>query len=92
MYSYLFHGTLPEDKGLPQKVVLGSHHFDLLDGDLHHESPHSPGSWCLAVPVALRSSLLEDAHGGLLGEHLGEKRVYDRLRRSYWWQGLRMHV
>ena len=89
MYSYLSHGTLPE---VAQKVVLESRHFELLDSVLHHESPHRPGSWCLAVPVALRSSLLEDAHGGLLAGHLGEKRVYDRLRRSYWWQGLRRDV
>ena len=32
--------------------------------------------------------MLEDAHGGLLAGHLAEKRVYDRLRRTYWLQGM----
>ena len=42
--------------------------------------------------TGLRSSLLEDAHGGLLADHLAEKRVYDRLRWTYWWQGMRADV
>ena len=92
MYLYLSDGTLPEEEKLARKIVLESRHFDLLDGILHHENPHSPGKWCLAVPVSLRSALLADAHGGLFAGHLGEKRVYDRLRRSYWWQGMRSDV
>ena len=92
IYSYLSDGTLPADEKLARKVVLESRHFDLLDGVLHHENPHRPGKWCLAVPVSLRSALLEDAHDGLLAGHLGEKRVYDRLRRDYWWRGLRRDV
>ena len=89
MYLYLCKGTVPEDEKLARKTVLESRHFDLLDGVLHHENPHNPGKWCLAVPVSLRSSLLEDAH---FAGHLGEKRVYDRLHRSYWWQGMRSDV
>ena len=92
MYSYLSEGTLPEEEKLARKIVLESRHFDLLDGVLHHENPHRPGKWCLTVPVSLRSALLEDAHNGLFAGHLGEKRVYDRLRRNYWWQGLRSDV
>ena len=92
VYLYLSNGTLPEEERLARKAVLESRHFDLLDGVLHHENPHSPGKWCLAVPVSLRLPLLEDAHGGLFAGHLGEKRVYDRLRRSYWWQGMRSDV
>ena len=75
MYWYLADGTLPEEEKLARKIVLEGHHFDILDGILHHENPHSPGKWCLAVPVSLRTVLLEDAHGGLFAGHLGEKRV-----------------
>ena len=92
MYWYLTDGTLPEEEKLARKTVLEGRHFDILDGVLHHENPHSPGKWCLAVPVSLRVALLEDAHGGLFAGHLGEKRVYDRLRRSYWWPGMRSDV
>ena len=58
----------------------------------HHENPHTPGRWCLAVPEELQTPLLEDAHSGLLAGHLAEKRVYDRLRRDYWWPGMRGEV
>ena len=92
MYSYLSDGTLPEEEKIARKIILESRHFDLLDGILHHENTHSPGKWYLAVQVSLRSALLADAHGGLFAGHLGEKRVYDRLRRSYWWQGMRSDV
>ena len=92
MYSYLSNGVLPNDNKFARKLVLENRHFDLLDGVFHHENPHNPGKWCLAVPVSLRPELLEDAHGGLFAGHLGEKRVYDRLRRNYWWQGLRRDV
>ena len=92
MILYLADGTLPEDEKVARKVVLESRHFDLLDGVLHHENPHSPGRWCVAVPTTLRTVLLEDAHSGLLAGHLAEKRVYDRLRRGYWWQGMRRDV
>ena len=89
---YLSKGTLPEDEKLAWKSILESHHFHLLDGVLHRENSHSPGKWCLAVLVSLRSALLLDAHGGLFAGHLREKRVYHRLRRTYWWQGMRSDI
>ena len=92
MFMYLSDKNLPGDDKLARRITFESRHFDLLDGVLHHESPHYPGRWCIAVPTSLRSSLLEDAHGGLLAGHLAEKRVYDRLRRAYWWQGMRTDV
>ena len=92
MFLYLADGVLPEEDKTARKVVLESRHFDLLDGVLHHENPNSPGRWCLAVPQELRTFLLEDAHSGLLAGHLSEKRVYNRLRRDYWWPGMRGEI
>ena len=92
MFAYLSEEVLPEDEKLAHKIVFESSHFGLLDGILHHESFHFPGRWCITVPATLRPSLLADAHGGLLAGHLAEKRVYDRLRRDYWWRGMRGDV
>ena len=92
MFAYLADGVLPDEDKSARKVILESRHFDLLDGVLHHENPHTPGRWCLAVPEELQTPLLEDAHSGLLAGHLAEKRVYDRLRRDYWWPGMRGEV
>ena len=49
MTLYFADGTLPEDEKVARKVVLESRHFDLLDGVLHHENPHSPGRWCYSL-------------------------------------------
>ena len=34
-------------------------------------------------------TILDEAHGGRFGGHFAEKQVYDRLRRDYWWNGMR---
>ena len=91
-FLYLTEEGLPEDEKACRKIVAESRYFDIVDGVLHHESPHFPGRWCVAVPVDMRQSLMEDAHSGLLAGHLAEKRVYDRLRRAYWWKGMRRDV
>ena len=36
--------------------------------------------------------LLHETHGGRFAGHFGEKRVYDLLRRYYWWAGMRADV
>ena len=44
------------------------------------------------VPTKLRSQLLTEAHAGCFSGHFSEKKVYDKIRRSYWWYGLRRDV
>ena len=51
-----------------------------------------PGKWCLVVPGKMSQRLLHKAHGGRFAGHFGEKRVYDLLRRHYWWPGMRADV
>ena len=92
MFLYLLQREIPEGQKEARRIVLESPHFDLLDGTLHHENPHSPGRWCLAVPTGMRLPLMEDAHGGLLAGHLAERQVYDRLWRDYWWPGMQRDI
>ena len=92
MMSYLDSQELPDDEKRSKWIVLNSAHFELIDGVLHRENPHSPGRWCLVVPVEYRSTLLKEVHNGRYSGHLAEKRVYDTLRRSYWWPGIRADV
>ena len=51
------------------------------------------GAWWY-VPKELRSQLLEEAHAaaGLYAGHLSEQKVYNKIRRLYWWPGLRRDV
>ena len=89
MYKYLSEKELPAEDKTARRIVMESRHFELIDGVLYHETAHFPGRWCIAVPASLQKSLLQDAHGGVFAGHLAEKRVYDRLRRDYWWPGMR---
>ena len=90
--KYHSHGLLSDDQNVARKIVLESQHYEMIDGVLHHENPNQPGRWCIVVPKKLHSQLLNEAHAGCFGGHLSEKKVYDKLRRSYWWYGLRRDV
>ena len=92
MITYIKDGTLPTDDKQARRVVLERPHFDLIDGILCHENPHFPGRWCTAVPREMRKMLMQEAHSGKFSGHFGEKRIYDLLRRSYWWPGMRTDV
>ena len=66
--------------------------YELIDGVLHFENPAFPGRWCVVVPKAVQPTLLKEAHAGCFAGHLSERKIYDRLRRSYYWQGMRSDV
>ena len=89
---YHSHGLLPEDQKVARKIVLESQHYEMIDGVLHQENPNHPGRWCVVVPKELHSQLLTEAHAGSFGGHFSEKKVYDKIRRSHWWYGLRRDV
>ena len=89
--KYLECNSLPSDDQAARRVVLESKNFELIDGLLHREDPACPGRWCLVVPKELRPQLLEEAHAGLFAGHFSEKKIY-KIRRLYWWPGLRKDV
>ncbi len=72
--------------GFSRRIVLG---FEVVDGVLYHENSMFPGRWCAVVPSKMRASVLEEAHCGPFAGHLAERKVYDRLRRSVWWRGMK---
>ena len=92
MIKYLENGELPEDERISKSIVLESPKFSIIDGVLYFEYPNSPSRWCIVVPKQLQQVLLQEAHSGQFAGHLAEKKVYDRLRRYYWWKGIRSDV
>ena len=78
---YLEEGVLPDDDKKARKLSLERPHFTVIDGCSYHDNPHKPGKWCLVVPEP-------KAHGGRFANHFSERRVYDLLRRYYWWSGM----
>ena len=92
MITYLQDGTLPEDQNKSRRIVLESKQFEVVEGVLYHENSAFPGRWCLVVPEKFRVTLLEEAHRGHFAGHLAGKKTYDRLRRDYWWRGMKNEV
>lgn len=90
--EYLERDTLPADEAIARRIAIESKAFEMIDGVLHHESPSIPGRWCVVVPRKLRPEVLKEAHDGVFAGHFSERKVYDRLRRLYWWPGMRAEV
>ena len=85
-------GTLPEDEKQSKKLVLEHPQYELIDGVLHNENPVAPGVWRIVVPEVLCAGLLQEAHGGRFAGHFSEKKVYETLKKRYWWRGMRADV
>ena len=75
-----------------KRMVAESKQYDVIDGVLHFENSHFPNRWCIVVPEQLRPEVLQEAHADCFAGHLAEKKVYDRLRRSIWWKGMKADV
>lgn len=35
--------------------------------------------------VVMRKKLFHQAHGGVYGDHLGDKKAYSEIQHHYWW-------
>uniref|UniRef100_A0A5S6QHH5 RNA-directed DNA polymerase n=1 Tax=Trichuris muris TaxID=70415 RepID=A0A5S6QHH5_TRIMR len=49
-------------------------------------------TWLLVIPKSLIPRLLESAHDGPAGGHLGGKKTFEKLRRSFYWPNQREDV
>ena len=83
MLGYLRDGSLPADE-MARKIVLESKQFGLCDV-LYHDNPAFRGRWCVVAPRCLHGDVLSGAHAGCFAGHFAERKVYDRLRRYFWW-------
>ena len=46
----------------------------------------------MAIPKGRRQELIREAHDGRFSGHFAEKRIFELLRRRYWWPGMRADV
>ena len=90
--TYLEQKVLPENDSVAKRIVLESKRMELIDGVLHREDVADSSRWCVVVPCELRSNLLKEAHSCVFSGYFSEHKVYVRLRRSYWWHGMRSDV
>ena len=92
MLEYLERDALPTDEKLARRVVMESGKYEVVQGVLYFVPDSSPGHLCIVVPESLRSKILEEAHSGCFAGHFAFKKVYDRLRKCYWWKGMRADI
>lgn len=90
--TLLERGELPANEKLAKKLVLEQDQCNMIDGILHHENPANPGCWRIVVPKSLQQEVLEEAYSGRFAGHFAERRVYETLRKTYWWRGMRADV
>ena len=65
---------------------------DRVEDVLYFENPDVPGRWRITVPKCLRETLLREAHSSRFAGHFAERRIYELLRRYYWWRDMRSDV
>ena len=91
MLHYIQEGTLPDSEKSAQRMVAKNEQYDIINGVLHFENSHFLNHCCIVVSEWLRPEVLREAHAGCFAGHLAEK-VYDHLRRSVWWKGMKADV
>ena len=93
MINYLIAGALPEDDKIARKILLTCDNFVMIQNKLHHIFRPSRGVRetlpiieQLCVPNSLKREILSSYHDSNL--HLGVERLYETIRRKYYWSGL----
>ena len=84
--------VVPKEKKLARRLVMERSRFAVIDGILYYENPDVEGKWRIAVPVRWREILIREAHDGRFGGHFAERRIYEQLRKHYWWDKMRTDV
>ena len=88
MITYLEKEEIPEDEKAAKKLTLESRSYEMIDGVLHHQHPTDPLKWCIVVPKEEQPKMLEEYRGGRFAGHFAERKMYNTLRRRYWWKGM----
>lgn len=86
LISYLEKEELPEDKKEAKRVMLMSQDLVMIDGVLHFVEKGGKRKR-VAVPEQLRSTVLQEHHGGVYSGHFSCSKLYGAVSRSWWWPG-----
>ena len=90
LIQYLETKVLPEDEVRRQKVLVSAQQgYYIVDGILYFESAEVPDRRRLVVPTHLRQRIVEEHHDPIFAGHFSEKKLLGKLKRMYYWQGMR---
>ena len=64
----------------------------MVDGVLYFESPEVLDRRRLVVPTHLRQRIVDEHHDPIFAGHFSAKKLLVKLKRLYYWQGMRQNV
>ena len=91
--DFLTDRTLPSDPREANVVVgVAKKGYYVIDGILYYEGAEVRDHRCVVVPSHLRQKLLDEHHDLSFAGHFAAKKMIQRIKQFYYWQGLRSDV
>ena len=89
VYEFLRSRKLPDQEQECRKVMKQFASFSLLNNSLYFVDDKQDGLLRLVVPDGRRADLFKEHHGGVCAIHTCGRRVYNNLRKFYFWPNMR---
>ena len=88
LISYLQNKELPSDEQAARQVLkMNKKGFLITDGILYYEGDGT-GERRLVVPSHLQQKLLDEQHDGVFAGHFAYKKMYQKMKKYYYWEGM----
>ena len=84
LIAFLKHGQLPDDNTRPRKMAMQQSLFAIVDNVLYYIDRKRGNRKRAAVPLAMRTKVMEETHSGPYGCHFSEQRTFNALVPSWW--------
>jgi len=88
LYKYIESRTLPTEPEEARVVLASLPQFTLIEQILYYVDP-TTSAIRLTVPEEYRRQIFHEHHGGPYGTHSSAPKVYDILKRDFYWTNMR---
>ena len=93
LIKYLEGKVLPDCPMRRQKVLTTAQQgYYVIDGMLYFESAEVPDRRRLVVPTHLHKRIVDEHHDPVFAGHFSVKKLLGKLKRTYYWHGMRQDV
>ena len=82
---FLEQGILPDDEKRARKLALQEHQYVIVDKVLYHLYSKQADHKQVVVPEHLRKTIMEETHRRPMSGHFSGQRLFNTLRRRWWW-------
>lgn len=83
--DYLSKGIVPTDEQRAHKLVAQAPLFAVVDDVVYFLDSRKGSIKRCVVPSHMRTTIMEENHGGQMAGHFSGERLYKLLRRHWWW-------